>query len=89
MSTYRGGYIYRGSMDLLEQNARILAARPDPERPRYARNEAPHGTTAAARRHGRHGEPLCGPCLAASKRQSMERRLAQRARRQKARQGEP
>jgi len=36
--------------------------------PRYAKGTAPHGTTAKARWHWRHGEKPCEPCRLAENR---------------------
>jgi hypothetical protein len=38
------------------------------------RTPAPCGTPAAAKRHRRHGEPLCAPCVAAERAYFRERK---------------
>lgn len=68
-----GGYVWRGDPALVELNQQIMAARPDPGRPKYGRGEAPHGTDAAYRRH-RHGEDACPACVEAARLRSAARK---------------
>lgn len=58
------GYLWRGDPGLLALNQEIMAQR-RPGQPQYERNEAPHGTASAYRRHHRNGEAPCEPCKAA------------------------
>ena len=82
MSSYRGGYVWRDSLDLLALNRQIMAARPDPCVPVFGntggRTEAPCGTPAANRRHRRRGERPCEACREAETRRHRIRAEARR-----------
>lgn len=79
MGTWRGGYIYRGSLALVALNEAILAARPPDQRVSWhQRGEAPCGTVAAAKAHWRRGEPLDEWCRAAQNRDQAGRRALAR-----------
>lgn len=84
MSTWRGGYVYRGDLALVALNRQIMAARPHPDLPRYGftgpKAEAPCGTSAAYRRHRRRGEKPCAVCKAGERlRHQIRKESARRA----------
>lgn len=77
---YQRPYLWRGQRGLLDLNAEIIANRKPPTQGhRWPRDEAPHGTRAAARRHNRAGEPLCESCRKAERRYKEDRRAARMA----------
>lgn len=57
MGTYRGGYVWRGSLDLVKRNAAILA-----ERVTETMARPGCGTGAGLYAHERYGERPCEAC---------------------------
>lgn len=61
MGTWYSSYIYRDSLQLVELNERIMAARQPTERGRHNPLRKPCGTPAARRRH-REKHENCAVC---------------------------
>ena len=70
------GYLWRGQPGLAAVNAQIMRERQ--QQTSWPPGTAPHGTTAAYRRHQRAGQKPCEDC-----RQAQSRAIADRARRQR------